>query len=171
MRKCLVRLMLPAALGLALAVLAPAQTVEAQTIDAQTVDQQTSEAQSTAELDARIAERLVSSGESYRAEPEQPACPGGAEGGDNDIVVCAREDSAQWRVRSSRETDPLSRESLRDGLPRAPQLDRGSCKGQPGCMIGGWVPPPVYYIDLKAIPEAPAGSDADKVAKGEMADR
>ena len=166
MRKLLVRLMLPAALGLALA--APAH---AQTADVPNVDAQTSEAQSTAELDARIAERLVSSGESYRSEPEQPACPGGAEGGDNDIVVCAREDSAQWRVRSSRETDPLSRESLRDGLPRAPQLDRGSCKGQPGCMVGGWVPPPVYYIDLKAIPEAPAGSDADKVAKGEMADR
>ncbi len=129
------------------------------------------QAQTAEEIDARMAERLLSAGDSYRAEPEQPACPGGTEGGDNDIVVCAREDSAQWRVRSSREIDPLSREALRDGLPRAPQLDRGSCKGQPGCMTGGWVPPPVYYIDLKAIPEAPAGSDADKVARGEMADR
>lgn len=161
MRKCLVRLILPAALCSALA--APAH--------AQTVDAQTSAAQTTAEIDARVAERIVSAGETYRSAPDEPACPGGTEGGDNDIVVCAREDSTQWRVRSSRETDPLSREALRDGLPRTPQLDRGSCKGQPGCMVGGWAPPPVYYIDLKAIPEAPAGSDADKVAKGEMADR
>jgi hypothetical protein len=128
-------------------------------------------AQSAEELDARVAERIAAAGETYRAAPEQPACPGGAAGGENEIVVCGRDDSARWRVRSSRETDPLSRESLRDGLPRAPQLDRGSCKGQPGCMVGGWVPPPVYYIDLKAIPEAPAGSDAEKVARGEMADR
>lgn len=128
-------------------------------------------AQSADDLDARVAERIATSSETYRPAPEQQACPGGAEGGENEIVVCAREDSAQWRVRSSRETDPLSRESLRDGLPRAPQLDRGSCKGQPGCMVGGWAPPPVYYIDLKAIPEAPAGSDADKVARGELADR
>jgi len=121
-------------------------------------------------IDARVAAMVANAGESYRAAPEQPSC-GGSGGGDNDIVVCGREDSARWRVKSSRETDPTSRESLRDGVPRAPQLDRGSCKGQAGCMIGGWAPPPIYYIDLKAIPEAPAGSDADKVAKGEMADR
>lgn len=127
-------------------------------------------AQDTNDIDARVAAMIANAGEAYRAAPEQPTC-GGSDGGDNEIVVCGREDSAKWRVKSTRETDPTSREALHDGLPRAPQLDRGSCRGQPGCMIGGWAPPPVYYIDMKAIPEAPAGSDADKVAKGEMADR
>ncbi len=91
--------------------------------------------------------------------------------GGEEIVVCAPDHGEQWRVPPTSETDPMSHAALYDGLPRAPQLDRGSCRGQPGCMIGGWAPPPVYYIDLKAIPEAPEGSDADKVARGEMAER
>ncbi|MDE2595787.1 MAG: hypothetical protein KGL44_02795 [Sphingomonadales bacterium] len=99
----------------------------------------------------------------------KPRC--GTRSSAGEIVVCAPDDGKQWRVPSTAESDPTSREALRDGLPRAPQLDRGSCRGQPGCIIGGWAPPPVYMIDLAAIPEAPAGSDADKVAKGEMQDR
>ena len=81
-----------------------------------------------------------------------------------EILVCGKDNGSDVRV-------PDDETRTDDGLPRAPQLDRGSCKGKPGCMVGGWVPPPVYYIDLKAIPEAPSGSDADKVARGEMADR
>lgn len=87
-----------------------------------------------------------------------------------DIVVCAT-DSKEFRVQSSAELDPTSHEALYDGLPRAPQLDKGSCKGQAGCVGFGWAPEPIYYIDLKAIPEAPAGSDADLIAKGEKAER
>jgi hypothetical protein len=33
----------------------------------------------------------------------------------------------------------------------------------------GRQPRQLYIIDLKAIPEPPAGSDADRIAKGEMA--
>jgi hypothetical protein len=87
-----------------------------------------------------------------------------------EIVVCAP-DSSEFRVQSSSELDPNSHEALYDGLPRAPQLDRGSCKGQAGCVGFGWAPEPIYYIDLKAIPEAPPGSDADLIAKGEKAER
>lgn len=89
----------------------------------------------------------------------------------NEIVVCIDRGRDQ-RVASTAETDPYSREARRalDGhIPTAPQLDRGSCKGQPGCMIGGWAPPPVYYVDVTALPAAPEGSDADKIAKGEVA--
>lgn len=86
-----------------------------------------------------------------------------------EIVVCIDRGEDQ-RIPSTAESDPTSHEALYDGVPRAPQLDRGSCKGQPGCMIGGWAPPPVYYIDVKALPQAPKGSDADLIAKGEKAE-
>jgi hypothetical protein len=86
-----------------------------------------------------------------------------------EIVVCVDRGEDQ-RVPSTAESNPTSHEALYDGVPRAPQLDKGSCKGQAGCMVGGWVPPPVYYIDVSALPQAPAGSDADLVAKGELAE-
>ena len=60
-----------------------------------------------------------------------------------------------------------------DGLPRAPEVGQPSCKktGNKGCIGFGGVPPPVYYIDVKSIPLPPKGSDAEKVAKGELRDR
>lgn len=94
----------------------------------------------------------------------------GAPDSSGDIVVCAT-DSKEFRVQSSAELDPNSHAALYDGLPRAPQLDKGSCKGQAGCVGFGYAPEPIYYIDLKAIPEAPPGSDADLIAKGEKAER
>lgn len=118
--------------------------------------------------DAAMAGALLSARRSY-TRAERPRC--GEKGAGGDIVVCAPDDGAQWRVPSTADNDPASRAALRDGVPRAPQLDRGSCRGQPGCITGGWAPPPVYIIDLAAIPQAPEGSDADKVAMGEMSDR
>ena len=45
-----------------------------------------------------------------------------------------------------------------------------SCAGATMCAQHlGRKPRQLYIIDLKAIPEPPAGSDADKIAKGEMA--
>ena len=91
----------------------------------------------------------------------------------DEIVVCV-DHGEDLRVPTTAESDPDSlaaRRARNNGVPLAPQLDRGSCKGKPGCVIGGWAPPPLYLIDLAAIPEAPEGSDADKVAKGELPDR
>lgn len=102
--------------------------------------------------------------------PPNPRKNCGVPDAKGEIVVCAT-DNKEFRVQSSAELDPNSHEALYDGLPRAPQLDRGSCKGQAGCVGFGWAPPPIYYIDLKEIPEAPAGSDADLIAKGEKAER
>ncbi len=103
--------------------------------------------------------------------PPSPAKARCDQGNEGEITVCAPDRGERWRVPPTSETSPQSREALYDGLPRAPQLDRGSCKGQPGCMVGGWAPPPVYMIDLSKLPETPEGSDADKIAKGEMAER
>lgn len=59
-----------------------------------------------------------------------------------------------------------------DGLPHAPDVS-----GLPPCLNSGLQfcaqhvgakPRQLYIIDLKALPEAPAGSDADRIAKGEV---
>lgn len=121
------------------------------------------------ELDTRVAERIAITQEMYGAPPPRRRCE--SSGGDDAIVVCAPDRGEDLRVPSTSQSDPGSREARRErenGMPRAPQLDRGSCRGQPGCVVGGWAPPPIYVIDVKAMPEAPEGSDADKIAKGEM---
>ncbi|MCJ2182718.1 hypothetical protein MTR62_08445 [Novosphingobium sp. 1949] len=57
--------------------------------------------------------------------------------------------------------------STHTGAPTPPDVS-----GLPGCLGPcitlhfGRVPPPVYYIDLKSIPEAPKGSDAWKISQG-----
>lgn len=88
----------------------------------------------------------------------------------NEIVVCARQDAdeAQFRVKSSAELDPDSREATNDGLPRAPDVaGDGIFKGK-GISLGG--PPAVAYIlDFELLPDTPEGSEADKIAKGEKA--
>lgn len=121
-----------------------------------------------AKVDAKVQVMITATRAQYQVPPERDPCAEAASEGE--IVVCARRDNERHRISPS-SSDPGSAAALRDGLPRAPQLDRGSCKGQAGCMVGGWAPPPIYIIDLKAIPEAPEGSDADKVAKGEVSDR
>lgn len=97
-------------------------------------------------------------------QPQRQIC---APTNPNEIVVCIDRGRDQ-RVASTAETDPNSREARRalDGnIPTAPQLDKGYC---PSCTHFGSVPPPVYYIDVTALPQAPEGSDADKIAKGEQ---
>jgi hypothetical protein len=104
--------------------------------------------------------------------PQRPkAC--GTQDKNGEIVVCAPDDGKQWRIPSTSDSDPTSRQATRTGVPRAPQLDRGSCKGkgQLGCIGIGRAAVPMYMIDLSAIPQTPKDSDAEKVAKGEMSDR
>lgn len=123
------------------------------------------------EPDPQIAERLAAAKSRLSVETVQDRCRNARQTGE--IVVCV-DRGEDLRVPSTAESDPSSlaaRRALNDGIPRAPQLDRGSCKGQPGCVVGGWAPPPIYVIDLSTIPEAPEGSDADKIAKGELPDR
>jgi hypothetical protein len=78
---------------------------------------------------------------------------------DSGITVCGAEDPTRYRLQ---------------GESNAPSTTQG--KGVhvvPGgvtaraCMLQK-CPKPLYLIDLKSIPVAPVGSDADKISKGEM---
>lgn len=87
-------------------------------------------------------------------------------GANGEILVCGRDEGEDVRV-------PSDETNTNDGLPRAPEIGQPSCKktGNKGCIGFGGVPPPVYYIDVKAIPKPPKGSEAEKVANGEISDR
>ena len=112
------------------------------------------------------AEELIERARAAYALEETPrlACP---EGSGNEIVVCAEVvDPDRYRVPS--DTD---RGVVRNETPRAPDLEPkypGVAVAK-GCFIGPCPKPMPVMIDLKAIPEAPEGSDADLIAKGEMA--
>ena len=84
----------------------------------------------------------------------------------SEIVVCAPRDREKDRYPGREQLESV--QSTRDGIPRAPNFAKPSCKGQPGCFSFGKVPPPMIFIDVKALPQAPPGSDADLIAKGEM---
>lgn len=121
-----------------------------------------------------MVDRARSSYGPMTPEQSRKACQAqSAQSKDSEIVVCAGGDDKEFRVQSSSQLDPNSRQATRTGVPRAPQLDRGSCKGkgQLGCFNLGGRAREIYMIDLKSIPETPEGSDAEKVAKGELADR
>ena len=94
----------------------------------------------------------------------------GTTNGRGEIVVCGSDHGEDVRVPSTADSDPDSREGQDNGIPQAPNVS-----GLPDCRkkcIGfGSEPPRVYVIDLKSIPEAPRGSDAEKVARGEISDR
>ena len=122
------------------------------------------------ESEKSIAERAAAADAREKALLEDPAkrCKREAENS-REIVVCADPD------RNNRDRLPLRNEtdtakSTRNGVPRAPDLDDLNCKTHPRgpCFSFGRAPPPIYYIDLSKIPEAPPGSDADKIAKGEI---
>lgn len=93
-------------------------------------------------------------------------CPPQRPGGE--IVVCAQlEDPEQFRVQSSGDLDPEGA-GARGGGPRAPDVGTvyPGVVVATGCFIPPCPPPMPVLIDLKAIPEAPPGSDADRIARG-----
>ena len=85
-----------------------------------------------------------------------------------EIVVCGTKDDAEFRVKSTAELDPDSKEATDDGRPHAPDFAE-SCKKNPGgaCIHFGVTPVPAYILDFATLPDTPEGSDADKIAKGE----
>ena len=117
------------------------------------------------ETDRRVQDMVT--GQKRQVDLRDKRCYLPAKPGD-DIVVCGEVDPDKDRLPGREDLESVR--STNDGLPRAPRFDRGSCKGQPGCVGFGSVPDPVYYVDVKDLPEAPAGSDADLIATGEKAE-
>lgn len=105
-----------------------------------------------------------------RGGPVDDACLDAASasnGGDSGtIVVCSHGgDGTSQRVPASRSVD----DSTRTGALHPPDVSTlPGCLGPCITIPFGHVPPPVYYIDLSTIPEAPKGSDAWKIGQGEL---
>jgi hypothetical protein len=111
------------------------------------------------------AEQLLERARAFYAIDENRTsekCPESREG---EIVVCrAISDPDQYRVPS-----PTEEGRTDNGIPRAPNVSGLPDCSQATCIRMGKQPRQVNLIDLDAIPEAPEGSDADRIAKGEMA--
>jgi len=114
-----------------------------------------------AQANAAIAQRLLQAGQRARCDRAGP---------DGGIVVCG------GREANEKERLPLrdqleSARATRDGLPRAPNVfgigDIGGVTAK-GCFLPPCPPPVMPDIDFAALPEAPADSDADKIARGEI---
>jgi hypothetical protein len=117
-----------------------------------------------APLDQQVQARVDAAKATYGVPDPRLRCR--PRPGSDEIVVCVDRGEDQQVERGDPDPNTLDgRRALNGGVPRAPQFDKGYCKE---CPHFGSVPAPVYYIDLKAIPEPPEGSDADKIAKGEM---
>ena len=105
--------------------------------------------------------------EANQAQAQQ--CRNDADAGtiSGEIVVCAEsgKDGANALTGSRKETQKrYAQETAFKGAPPPPEMfgipDNG--KG-----IGfGKAPPAALYIDVAALPKAPAGSDADRIARG-----
>jgi hypothetical protein len=125
-------------------------------------------AQNVSEEDREVARGLM-----LRVGKLAPAVRPRCEGPKgNDIVVCAR-NNEQFRAQSSSAEDPTGKAGTDDGRLTPPDVaGNGIFKGKATmggmCLIPPCAAPKAYMIDLASIPEAPAGSDADRIAKGEI---
>ncbi|HCF25285.1 MULTISPECIES: hypothetical protein [unclassified Novosphingobium] len=115
-------------------------------------------------VDRQVEQRIETAKQLYGVPDPRLRCR--PKPGSDEIVVCRDRGEDQQVGRSDPDPNTMEgRRALDGGVPRAPQFDKGYCKE---CPHFGSVPPPVYYIDVTKLPEAPPGSDADKIAKGEM---
>ncbi|SMP69222.1 hypothetical protein SAMN06296065_10552 [Novosphingobium panipatense] len=121
------------------------------------------------ESDRAIAEKMLGTGGRITRDTSRNACLRTVRQGE--IVVCAPETDT-YRVPSTSDDDPTGA-GADDGRLRTPDVSgNGIFKGKPTmaglCVIPPCPPEQPYIIDLSTIPEAPAGSDADRIAKGEL---
>lgn len=87
-----------------------------------------------------------------------------------EIIVCAaRRDPNRYSTVNNDEAEQRYAEetAFRDD-PRTPDfiLDCHDQGNPAGCISIGKVPPPALIIDVAALPEAPIGSDADRIGRG-----
>ncbi len=117
------------------------------------------------------AEQVIADAKKAYALPTSGAaaeCPMPKPG--EEIVVCAQQDDPErYRAASSSDLDPTGA-GARGGVPHADVETRyPGVAVASGCFIPPCPPPMPVLIDLKAIPEPPPGSDADRIARGELA--
>lgn len=122
--------------------------------------------------DKRVAEMLEQAKRTYGVADPRDRC---RRRDGQEIVVCV-DRGEDLRMQTTGESDPDSleaRHQLNNGVPRAPDLQ----PHYPGVSVasGCFIPPcpkgPIYDVHVKDLPEAPEGSDADLIARGEMAPR
>lgn len=109
----------------------------------------------------------VPRGEVNEAQVQQ--CDDEADAGtiSGEIVVCRQlgdDGSNSLSGNRAAAQKRYAEETALKGAPRAPEAFGIPNHGNP---IGfGGVPPPALFIDVEALPKAPAGSDADRIARG-----
>lgn len=113
-------------------------------------------------------EALAEANNAYGPPPPVEDCPDtDLPSTENVIVVCRRRvDQSQHRIRSDEQAENDYAEATKFANdPQAPDVaGPGIFRGKPTFSL----PPPVpaILIDIKALPEAPPGSDADRIARG-----
>jgi hypothetical protein len=110
-------------------------------------------------------EALANARSLYEAAPHKAApCP---EATSDEIVVCAEHEDPKKQYVPS---DADSGVPDDGGVPRAPNVSGlPDCASASFCSRVGKTPRHPLIIDLKALPEPPPGSDADRIASGEKA--
>ncbi|MCL4672830.1 MAG: hypothetical protein KJZ64_07810 [Sphingomonadaceae bacterium] len=96
-------------------------------------------------------------------------------GSGDEIVVCAKEqEQSQFRIRSDKQAESdYARETMYAGDPQAPDVAGPGIFRGPATIGGMCIPglqkcprPPAIEVDFADLPEAPPGSDADRIARG-----
>jgi len=89
-----------------------------------------------------------------------------------EIVVCRRITGNENRLYSKKEAEErYARETMNQGTIAAPDvvgagIFRGPATISGLCFVPPCPKPPAYMVDFSEIPEAPPGSDADRIARG-----
>ena len=128
-----------------------------------------SEDASRASGEPRTAEQFIETARevySVRERPEAVVCP---ESVGNEIVVCATPDRPDDQaLPSPTERAQAAGERPPDRIPDAPYvLGLPECGVEVVCHRMGKAPPPIYIIDLSAIPEALTPEEAALVFRAE----
>lgn len=114
---------------------------------------------------------LAASREVYGPPPDSEPCTAEQEAASisGEIVVCRRRAvPSDQRLSSDRQAEARYAAATMDmGDPRAPDFAGPPCDTKKaGCIGFGYVKPRAMVIDFAALPEAPPGSDADRIARG-----
>lgn len=123
----------------------------------------------------RVTEAIEAAREAYGPPPPGPPPPDCAEPEGDEIVVCAElEEQSQFRVRSDEDAEnEYAAATMNKDNPTPPNVDGPGIFQGPAtvgnlCIPGlqKCPPPPAYFIDFEALPDAPPGSDADRISRG-----